>query len=623
MDRSEGLADHVSSPTCPRTPPVSLAQWRSDIGCASAAPHERSDKGSTPVKKTYPAILFRQRKASPLQVAFAAASSEIDSWARVPTKRTANIRNFQRAELAKHSVEITSFFNNEENSSPTAVVVGFDPIRSANRVVTRDAAGVVIGGTTIATGPTGEGGDGVVAGTPVMGTIEIEWGDPEDASTAAEQIERIAAVARDIRHFIYAELSDITGLDTQKAAAVEEYLAAKMKAGYEPTASEDSDVEDEGGTGETADAAHSLEESPLSEAPEEVKTSLAGLSPSEQQVVVGRLSFLAATRREFLEARPSSIPEIYRMVLDELKPGILIDGQHRVMGTKKLGNIPFLVTALPAANWSELAFQFIVTNRTARRVPESLLISIIGNSLSKAQRGQIEERLREAGIRVGLIEAVMRVHEDEQSPFFGLLSFGLKNESGFLDAAAMRGKVILPWYERQGAIQYLFDHFCEGKRKIDRTEYWKSEELWFEYLVAFWSAVKTRYLGSNVFSPELADPAKKLPYSKLMTATVLMIFQDTVLRHLQELYTSLESAQNTPVSTHIAGETQFSEIVRNTLQKLTPDFFTGWQLSGFDGSRGAREDLQEAITLVIGGKKSVAQLKDVKKPHRLFKEQPK
>ena len=41
-----------------------------------------------------------------------------------------------------------------------------------------------------------------------------------------------------------------------------------------------------------------------------------------------------------------------------------------------------------------------------------------------------------------LIEAVMRVHEDEQSPFYGMIAFGLKDEKGFLDAAAMRGKVI-------------------------------------------------------------------------------------------------------------------------------------------------------------------------------------
>ena len=46
---------------------------------------------------------------------------------------------------------------------------------------------------------------------------------------------------------------------------------------------------------------------------------------------------------------------------------MLVCGQHRIKGTRELGNIPFLVTAMPGAPWPELAFQFIVTNRTGQR----------------------------------------------------------------------------------------------------------------------------------------------------------------------------------------------------------------------------------------------------------------
>ena len=61
------------------------------------------------MKKTYPAIFFRQRLNAPLQVAFVAPSREIDSWARVPTKKTGNVRNFQRAEIAMHIQEVQRF----------------------------------------------------------------------------------------------------------------------------------------------------------------------------------------------------------------------------------------------------------------------------------------------------------------------------------------------------------------------------------------------------------------------------------------------------------------------------------------------------------------------------------
>src|SRR5579872_6483273 len=86
------------------------------------------------MKKRYDAILFRQRPTSPLQVAFVAASSDISAWARVPTKKTGNVRNFQRAKLERHVKEVSAFFRNATNSSPTAVVVGFDPIRANGRI---------------------------------------------------------------------------------------------------------------------------------------------------------------------------------------------------------------------------------------------------------------------------------------------------------------------------------------------------------------------------------------------------------------------------------------------------------------------------------------------------------
>ena len=50
--------------------------------------------------------------------------------------------------------------------------------------------------------------------------------------------------------------------------------------------------------------------------------------------------------------------------------------------------------------------------------------------------------------------------------------------------------------------------------------------------INFWSAVKQRYDGTTVFSSELVDKNKKAPASKLMTATVLKIFQETVLEFL-------------------------------------------------------------------------------------------
>jgi len=554
--------------------------------------------------KTYPAIIFRQRPNSPLQVAFVANSSEIDAWARVPTKRTANIRNFQRAELPTHIKEVQTFFQDEHNASPTAVVVGFDPIRAQNSVRI-NANGAELDEATLG------------SGIPITGEISIAWPEEPECRSNEELVLQIVEWRAALERYIFEELQDISGLEIEQLAALLARIGSGIRSGelrgfeIEGEVSSGEDLPGETASGEGEDVS-------LDALPDEISAMLGGLSPGERQVVLGRLWFLGQLQAELIESwTEDRLKSLYREVYDELKPGILIDGQHRIMGTKDKSEVPFLVTALPRAEWPELAFQFIVTNRTAKRVPESLLISIVGNSLSKEQRDRIDVRLRNASIRVGLIEAVMMVHEDEQSPFYGLLAFGLKNEPGFLDAAAMRGKVIKPWYERQVPVRELFDHFCQGRLQAEKTEYWKAEQLWLDFFIAFWSAVRDRYDGSEVFSLELRDKRLKIPVSKLMTATVLMIFQKTILVSLYEYLRSKADTEKVSIQESIPNADSFANLVRNRLSRLTPEFFQGWKLTGFDGSRGAREDLADAIRLVVRGDRTVSQLKN---RHRLFKE---
>ncbi len=135
------------------------------------------------------------------------------------------------------------------------------------------------------------------------------------------------------------------------------------------------------------------------------------------------------------------------------------------------------------------------------------------------------------------------------------------------------------WYSRKKPVQTLFDHFCEGKLKRDRTEYWKSEDLWFEYFIAFWSAIRERYAGTGVFSSEIIDKAKKEPASKLMTATVLKIFQETVLDDILGYLRNKEKKEGEAVSHSIPTASAFADLVKNSLKQLTPAFFEGWTVA--------------------------------------------
>ncbi len=92
---------------------------------------------------------------------------------------------------------------------------------------------------------------------------------------------------------------------------------------------------------------------------------------------------------------------------------MIIDGQHRVRGTKD-EKILFTVTALPDSEWPELAFQFIVLNKAARPVPDRLLINIIGNSLSEESCQMLKSDSLIQGCQFLSIKAFMKLHEDPE-----------------------------------------------------------------------------------------------------------------------------------------------------------------------------------------------------------------
>jgi hypothetical protein len=262
-----------------------------------------------------------------------------------------------RAEIPVHVDEVRSFFKNEKNASPTAVVVGFDGTRSRDRVRILTLEGRPFDGATIA--PDG----------PVPGILEISWIEDKDPRDAQALTQAILERYETLRQFIFDELANLTGIASQTAAALLASIRERAVRGDlalaslldELSESEDSS-ESENGTDKDQPEDVVI--------PDELRSALAGLSPSDVQVVLGRLYLLSQLQEPLLLSQSTeALQDIYHEVCNELKPGLLIDGQHRVMGTKKLGTIPFLVTALPTSQWPELAFQFIVTNRTARKVP--------------------------------------------------------------------------------------------------------------------------------------------------------------------------------------------------------------------------------------------------------------
>ena len=313
-----------------------------------------------------------------------------------------------------------------------------------------------------------------------------------------------------------------------------------------------------------------------------------------------------------IDSLPSD--EIRSMVdslTSDFKPGIIIDGQHRVNGTKN-NRIPFSVTAMPEAKWPELAFQFIVLNKAAKKVSDSLLINIIGNSLDDNEISVIERRLTDSGVPVPLYQGVMKIHDDPESPFFQKLKFGVKDENGLIDASAAKTKIVNFWFNCK--MFSLVKHLIPGRLKQEKIQNWQASGMWYEYLKIFWGTAKTLYEPSSSLWSDSVDTDGKTPTSKLMRVTIINLTQVAIIDHMTEvIFKEIKNDRRgeKTIESELSSATDFEEWTVMFFKRLTPDFFLDWgkQASGFDGSTSVKEAYIQAVKLVIGDTRTIDSLK--------------
>lgn len=565
----------------------------------------------------YPVFVFRQSENAPVQVVFVAPSCDIDLWARVPTRMSSRPRGFQRAQLKTHVNDLRKFFEEDTtktNSSPTSVLLGLEPARN-------DSVDLV--------DQNGESIDLEGVGTePVAGTLRVvfpEW----DSASFDSVVTEISA--------LFAEIDEIESA----AAAIDQEPA--------DAAPEESDDEGEpDDAGDVADSEFDFEADTGVDDDQEGDGDADGGNTEEGEVSWAdlapdlRLADLPTLRARWEAEDPAirtaeRLEELRRLLKDERKPALIIDGQHRISATKDLPDTPFAVSLLINADWPELAFQFIVNNSTAKKVDDNLLFAIVGQSLNTSELSSIESRLNRAGIKVQLIRASTRV-QIESNPFHGMLRTRTVGESGFLDASAMQKQVIGLWYgkrnrlgdtpgmasfqanrdpdapSRRHNMADLFLANCPGARKADRMLNWQNDR-WFEYFSAFWQAIEQSYVGSGVWPPTVdAWPnvpppqmsADQLRVNQLMRATVLGPLQIAVLQRWADMRSDQAQMASKQVRKMKIEPAEFQAEIKTILLPLTADFFINLSATGLDGSAAVKKTFIRAIQSVLMGTQTVA-----------------
>ena len=160
---------------------------------------------------------------------------------------------------------------------------------------------------------------------------------------------------------------------------------------------------------------------------------------------------------------------------DHLRPALIIDGQHRFYGLcdYEQENIPILVVALLDATLQEQAFQFIVINNKAVRVPTGSVKSIIAN----LDEDQLQQRLLKAGVNYGKQSHVLiDINDLPSSPFQNLLDWQYNRN----------GIKLVKLTAIEQSLRYLKSQFSSLEKDDDNDSL-------VEIFCAIWRAIKNNY----------------------------------------------------------------------------------------------------------------------------------
>jgi hypothetical protein len=419
----------------------------------------------------YPALLFRQSPDAPPLVLLSASAVELNRWVGIPQKTRitdGETLGFQRDDNPERVEQIAKFY-----SEPGNVI--HNPLLCA----IREAHGVDVTFTPEA----GVSVDLNTVNGPVTGILRIKVKD--------RRAQSLLSLMREVRQAIEGRISGLAG------RAIPDTLVAKLSAQVDvlPESAEDEGVEsdEEASGGLRLESEQSAEEALFEES--HVTDFWDALRAREELLV--RLGdqfnddeFLGFTR-EAMEAY--------------LKPVVLVDGQHRLLGALKAarnevdsdpdvtGAIAELleqgtpreevsyqmleqrarhlpISLLMDHQPGEHVFQFVVVNQKATPVRPALLATIISTSLSEAELAPISDRLENAGVPLKSSRAISFFARNPSSPFAGLVARGLADEGSDLLPWTVLGQLVAIFRDLAGARFY-------HDAKMDYADNWKRRQL--------------------------------------------------------------------------------------------------------------------------------------------------
>lgn len=205
---------------------------------------------------------------------------------------------------------------------------------------------------------------------------------------------------------------------------------------------------------------------------------------------------------------PDDGAQLRAVLYSFLKPGIIVDGQHRVFGAALADeSMRLSVCAIPDADWAESVYQFVIINQKAKPIKPAFLSTIIATSLNQDEIDSVYSRLSNSNIDVERSEMMEQVNRDPRSPFAGMIDFEVQGASGFLQFPGI------------SALANKFRNIDRDYPNLLEGGTWDSAEgEWIDHFFAFWRGVRAYFEGSD---PRLwLRPTAANPHHLLMIVTL-------------------------------------------------------------------------------------------------------
>lgn len=282
------------------------------------------------------------------------------------------------------------------------------------------------------------------------------------------------------------------------------------------------------------------------------------------------LARLTAELKLALDKGLESLSEDRRNAIEEYlretsKPGLILDGQHRVFASKNIDeyDVKLPVVVMPDLATSEQVFHFYVLNNKAKPLKPTELRSTISTSLSNDEIDGLYERLKTSGVKSDEARWTHLINTDEKSPFKQLVDFGFREATGFIP---------------ENVIFQVAKKFMKPPKRFallfKDVESWNDDKSRLELFFALWDAVKAKYPQAWQNGIDNKEN-RQIFYKATMFCTLDLLFE-SLTKGMPK-----KAMKNEP--SPFSDIEELKEEVSAALHFLPQDFFTKeWQETGLD-----------------------------------------